>query len=85
MSDEAREKGRAAIYGMAGLYLLYLSYSIFKGRAESSGMEFTIIMIAMAGFVAAGIGLIVYSVRMMDRIRRRDQEEAKQEDDSSNE
>ena len=37
MSDKAREKGRLAIYGMAGLYILYMAYSIFKGLSDSAG------------------------------------------------
>lgn len=85
MNNQAREKGRAAIYTMAGVYLLYLAYSIFQSRAESSGGEFAVIMAAMVAFVIFGVGLIVWGLRMMNRIHNRPQEELEQEDESSDE
>ena len=62
MSDKAREKGRLAIYGMAGLYILYMAYSIFKGLSDSAGSEQLVLFVAMIAFAVIGVVLIVFSV-----------------------
>lgn len=62
MSERAREKGRLAIYGMAGLYILYMAYSIFKGLSDSAGSEQLVLLVAMIAFTVIGIGLIVFSL-----------------------
>ena len=51
MNENAKSKGRSAIYGMAGFYLLYTAYQIFQNRAESSGVEYVLILIGAAAFV----------------------------------
>ena len=35
MNENAKSKGRSAIYGMAGFYLLYTAYQIFQQEALS--------------------------------------------------
>lgn len=79
MGDRAREKGRAAIYSMAGIYLLYLAYCMFRDRADSAGGEYTLIMAAMAAFVVIGIGLIGFSLKMLKDIHQKETEESKKD------
>ena len=61
MNDRARNKGRMAIYTMAGFYLLYMSTRIFKGLPDSSGGEKILLVIAMVGFVIIGLGLMIWA------------------------
>lgn len=58
MNDRARNKGRMAIYTMAGFYLLYMSTRIFKGLPDSSGSEKIVLLLAMVAFAAIGVGLM---------------------------
>lgn len=85
MSDRAREKGRLAIYSMAGFYLLYMAYSLYGGLSKNSGAEFIIAAIAMVVFVIAGAGLIIFGIKKGYRISKEEQEERKKSDQNDEE
>lgn len=74
MNDRARERGRAAIYSMAGIYLLYLAYSMYKELTLNPGEGGGVfIMVSMAAFVILGIGLMGFALKMMKDSHKRDQ------------
>lgn len=62
MSDNARNKGRSAIYAMAGFYLIYMAYQIFKNRADSAGGEYVAVMIAAVAFALVGGAMILFGL-----------------------
>lgn len=85
MSDKAREKGRLAIYGLAGLYILYMAYSIFKGISDSTGLEQIALLVAMVAFVIIGIGLVVFSLVRGYKISKADYDQEKNKENENNE
>ena len=61
--DMARiDKARPAIYGMAGFYLAYLSYSMFKEISNTSGTEQMIMVIFSILFAVIGVGGILFGL-----------------------
>ena len=84
MSDKAREKGRLAIYGMAGLYILYMAYSIFKGLSDSAGSEQLVLFVAMIAFAIIGVGLIVFSLVRGYKISKADYDREKNKKNENN-
>lgn len=72
MGDNMKERGRAAIYSMAGIYLLYLAWQMFVGRAESTGGEYTLVWIGIGAFLVLGAGLIIFGFRIMKKNRLED-------------
>lgn len=85
MNDGAREKGRAALYSMAGVYLLYLAYSIFKELTQNPDEGGIFVKIAMVAFVMIGAGMIGFGAKMMNDIHKRQKNEQNPEPDSSEE
>lgn len=77
MSDRAREKGRLAIYAMAGVYLLFMAYQIFKSLPSSTDNSFIILVIAMVAFVIIGAGLIIFGLGRSYKISKEELEERK--------
>lgn len=59
LSDSARNKGRMAIYAIAGLYILYMAYKIFDSLPTSSGNEKILMIVFMILFVIIGGGMVV--------------------------
>lgn len=55
-----KDKRRIAIYSMAGVYLIFLAASMFKNRLNSTGNEYTFLMIFIIAFGVIGIGAIGY-------------------------
>ncbi|WP_461810383.1 hypothetical protein [Faecalimonas sp.] len=84
MSDKAREKGRLAIYGLAGFYILYMAYSIFKGISDSAGLEQIALLVAMVAFVIIGIGLVVFSLVRGYKISKADYDQEKNKENENN-
>lgn len=62
-----KEKGRAAIYEMAGVYLLFNAVNIYKNRAESTGGEYILICIFIAFFIIVGLGMIGLGLYILRR------------------
>ena len=59
---ERKNKARPAIYSMAGIYLVYLSYKMFKEISVTSGSEqFTMIVFSIL-FALIGAGGILFGL-----------------------
>lgn len=65
MKDWSGEKTRAAIYGLGGVYLIYLAYNIVKNLSENAGGAYLFAAFCAVLFVAAGIGMIGFFVWSM--------------------
>lgn len=61
------EKARAAVYAMAGGYLLYMAYQVFGSRMDHGGNEYTLMLIFSILFLIFGIGLIGFSIYMLKK------------------
>ncbi|MGN0334530.1 MAG: hypothetical protein ACI4DV_02545 [Lachnospiraceae bacterium] len=62
-----KDKGRAVIYIMAGIYLLYMACNIFGVRMDNGGSEYTLMLIFSILFVIFGVGLIGLGLYMMKK------------------
>lgn len=62
-----REKGRAAIYTMAGFYLLILAYQMFGGRMDNGGSDYAMMLVFSVIFVIVGIGMIGFSAVILKK------------------
>ena len=57
-----KNKARPAIYAMAGFYLVYLSYSMFKEISKTSGTEQMTMVIFSILFAVIGAGEILFGL-----------------------
>lgn len=57
MNENARNRGRMAIYAMAGVYLLFMAYNLFKELPYTSGNQtiFNIVFIIFFGVVGSAM------------------------------
>lgn len=79
-----REKTRSSLLGVAGGYLLYLAYELFRDRGNAdTTMTPAARIIFIALFVIAGAALIVYAVHEW-RHSGEDAEKEKAKEDESN-
>ena len=68
LSEEAEDKAawknkaRPAIYSMAGFYLVYLSYNMFKEISKTSGGEQMTAVIFSILFAVVGVGGILFGL-----------------------
>lgn len=74
MNDRSKTKGRMAIYAMAGVYLLYQAYMIFKGLPRSEGTDKIIMIIAMIAFVIIGAAMVIGGVCKSSQLMKEDRE-----------
>ena len=74
MNDRLKTKGRMAIYAMAGVYLLYQAYMIFKGLPRSEGTDKIIMIIAMIAFVIIGAAMVIGGVCKSSQLMKEDRE-----------
>lgn len=58
LSDAARNKGRMAIYAMAGVYILFMAYEIFDNLPYTSGNEKILMIVFLILFVIIGGGMV---------------------------
>lgn len=56
-----KDKGRMAIYSLAGVYLLYLAYEMFRAISSSAGSEKVIMIVFSVLFAVIGAGAILWS------------------------
>lgn len=74
MNQNMKNKGRSVIYMMAGFYLVYIAYQVFKNRADSAGGEFAAVMLGAAAFFVIGIGMMGFGFFMFYKTGKRMQE-----------
>ncbi len=60
-----REKGRAAVYEMGGIYLLCMAYYLFRDRFNSQGTEYVIVVTFIAVFALVGIAMILFGTKIL--------------------
>ena len=60
-------KNRAGLLGVAGGYILYLAYQLYRDRGEETTMTPALRVIFIALFAVAGIALIAYALRLWRR------------------
>ena len=70
MNDNMRNRGRSAIYLMAGFYLVYMAYQVFKNRADSSGGELIAVMAGAAAFLLIGGGMFGLAFYILNKNRQ---------------
>lgn len=63
-NDGWRNKVRSAIYPMAGVYLAYLAYCMFKQISVTSGSEQMLMIIFTILFSILGLALILFGLRV---------------------
>lgn len=68
MNQNMKSRGRSAIYMMAGVYLIYLAYQVFKNRADSAGGEYVAVMLGAVAFLIIGAGMIGLGFYMFYKI-----------------
>ena len=59
MSEKVRNRGRMAIYSMAGFYLLYMAYKLSSGLPDSSGNTKILMIVFMVFFALVGGGMLI--------------------------
>lgn len=64
MSDYVRNRGRMAIYAMAGVYLLFMAYNMFKSIPTSSGNEKILLVVFMVLFTIIGGAMVIMGLYM---------------------
>ena len=74
-----REKVRAAIYSMAAFYMLYTALQIFNERATWDAGKETLMFGAIAFFVIAAIGLIIFAIKLAMLVTKKEKEEHESE------
>ncbi len=83
MENDSRNKMRYILYTLAGLYLLYTSYGLFRGLSGVEGTEKMIMLVSMIFFGIFGAGLVVIGVKKSTQISRG--EAGKEEDEIAEE
>lgn len=63
---------------MAGFYLIYMAYQVFKNRADSAGGEYIAVMAAAAAFFLIGAGMMGFAWYMFYKTGKEMNEALKQ-------
>lgn len=66
-----REKGRAAVYLMAAVYLFSLACKMYGARMEHGGEDYALMIIFTVIFALFGIALTVFSVVLFKKYSSR--------------
>lgn len=82
MSDYARNRGRMAIYAMAGVYLLFMAYNMFKSIPTSSGNEKILLIVFMVLFTIIGGAMVIMGMYMGYKMTKDGPAPAADEEDS---
>lgn len=79
MSDRARNRGRMAIYSMAGIYLLFMAYNLVKELPYTSGNQRILSIVFILFFGIVGGGMVVLSLIQGYKMSQPQQEEPSKE------
>ena len=74
-----KDKARAGIYGVAGIYFFYLAYTMFQNRAASEGNEHTLVMVFSGVFILAGIVILIMAYRILKQVKEEENNFLKKE------
>lgn len=75
-----RERARKAIYTFAGIYLIYLAYTMGRDWNQIPDKERIFVGIALAAFVVIGAGLAIWGAKGVLRQPGQDLETDEQEE-----
>ena len=67
MGEWSNNRKRSVFYGLAGVYLLYLSYELFGNLSEMSGTEHTFCVLFTILFAVGGAGILFLAVRLFQK------------------
>lgn len=76
-----RDKGRAAIYTLAAVYLIYLAYEVFRARMANGGEDYIWMIVFSIFFAAIGIALLVFSIILIKQQSERNPRADKEMDE----
>lgn len=62
MNENMRNRGRMAIYSMAGIYLLYMAYKLMDSISTSSGNQKILVIVFMIFFGVVGAAMVIMGV-----------------------
>lgn len=62
LNEKARTRGRMAIYALAGVYLLYMAYSMFRELPYSAGSEKVLMIVFSILFILIGGGMVIMAL-----------------------
>ncbi len=68
-----KTKGRAIIYELGGIYLLYLVYQMYQNRMASTGAEYGVVIAAIVLFLILGLGLLTVGFLIVHRAWKEEQ------------
>ena len=71
-----REKGRAAVYTMAGVYLLVMAYNLWDKLPQSGASESLMMAVFAIVFVVAGLGMAGFGLFLMHAFYKRAKKKA---------
>ena len=79
LSDKSKEKVRAGIYPMAGVYLIYTAYCMFREISVTSGNKQTLMLVFSIIFSIIGLAMILLGLSMTYKISKQIKEERSKE------
>lgn len=80
-----REKGRAAIYSMAGVYLIVMDYNLWSKLNTATGSEYMIMLVFAIVFAIAATGLIGFSAFIMNSSYKKEKKQEQSHIENSEE
>ena len=78
-------KSRASLLGIAGAYLIYISYQLLKSLidGEPTSMPRWVLILAIAGFAVIGVAVIFYAWRVWKKGKEDQDKEPDPDQDNS--
>jgi hypothetical protein len=80
--DGWKNNARVAIYAMAGVYLLSLSYHMFKAISSTNGNEQLLMIVFTILFTIIGLGMVFFGI-ISGYKNRKEMRDGKREEEGS--
>ena len=78
------EKARMAIYSMAGIYILFLSYNMFRGINDSIGNEQILVFAFAIFFAILGVAMITICTYRGYKLMKQSNQQLLEEEEQMN-
>ena len=85
MNEIARKRVRSVIYMLAGVYLIYLAYEIFKENTKSEGEGAVLYLIGAGAFLVIGLGLMGFGLFIMYQVHKEIEQATRELEEASKE
>ena len=72
-------KARLGIYTLAGIYVLFMAWNMWKNIGASTGNEYYVVLAASIAFLVIGLGIIIACTYKLFKIQDREWKNAKEE------